>query len=707
MFHRAQEYLKAMHYPEELLHQETASGFLLLDQAEFISFNRPTEILVSRHYPGYRIFNLTGKNADEAIGVLLARTLSTDAALESFRVILSTPDIASAIIAKLFPRPAVALKRGTYLVSDKAISAATSEVLGSRLSDENVIGAISHVVTRLLSHMRLVLETTELRTVNVAESLALTFSDMKRVILRESLKDIFSEARISEAASRLNADVTPNMVAEVIATMLRRSALLIPEIRLRLEQLEIVQGLVQHYYRQPHQLTSAMRASQSLATLANYANFLADAVSNKVVGLPHQPNADMREACESVLTILQSAPSLESVPLSRYAEHFGVVPCSALDGLYRGAVVYLPLAQTSRLDVANVAETKSGVEMSLVPAEYTPTTTLSSELNRTLLQPAAMAGLANLVADEVNEIPFGFKDKPLLRTIGVKPVDLVYLAMAFADITAVARADDPAMPFRLVYATKIADQWRERLGAATPTTAYFDSAASLIVYRTGATSQEPKVPAARSQTIDLSSAFDVQYRGDIQKHLQPKVGRPFGFTIEMKNPEESTGYTRLNLTVSPLRLLLGDRPKSFSEKSYYAAVLEPGVDRDLALLFSLVAAYAGGPEAAADKARSWMIETLTPLATHATVVRLAVRALNEAVIAKQLDARRLTSQYKETVVRAYFGTLLGLLMRFNKLDDQLLKAIMAQLPVNSLSVKAALTLASMPMPLDASVLQND
>jgi hypothetical protein len=112
---------------------------------------------------------------------------------------------------------------------------------------------------------------------------------------------------------------------------------------------------------------------------------------------------------------------------------------------------------------------------------------------------------------------------------------------------------------------------------------------------------------------------------------------------------------------------------------------------------------AAGPQVVSDKAKSWIVETLTPMATHPAVTRVATKALHQAVINEGLDARKLAPQWKEVVVRAYFGTLLALLHRFNKIDETILNEVISNLPVNALSVKAALALATMPMALDASV----
>jgi hypothetical protein len=687
------------------LSQYSASDSLLLGEQEYISFHKPTEIMISRHFPGYRVFESTGQGADEALGRLLAQTLDSENALEEFRMILSSPELATSIITKLLPRAAVPVTRGKYLITESQISMTTEQVLKSSALalDVVVIAALAHVITRVLTHLGLVLPGEQKKYVATAQNLALSKADLKKVILIESLRDVFSEGRIAEAVTRLNQDATPNIIAEVIGKMLRQSSHSIPEIRLRLEQLEIVSALIQAFYRRPETLSNTMRASTTLASLASYANFLAEAVVEGRPAHSNASNSDMREACAAIQTIISAAPSIDIIPLTKYADYFGVVPCSSADGIYRGVVTYLPMAQTSTLDIVNANTKVDGAELALMANEYVPTTAIASEIARTLTSVEAMEGLANLVADEIAASAWELEDRPILRTIGFDETALVYLAMAHAEITAVTKSDDTNQPFRLLYAAKVAEHWRTRLAASTPSIAYFADAPSLLIYQTGAVAKIPTVMPARMQSIALSAAFDTLYQGNIREHISFDVEKPFSFILELMNPDSEEKTTSLKCRISPLELLVGPEPDLDRGGSHYGIIKEPGVDRDTMICLALAAAYASaGPDVITDKAKSWLVEVLTPLATHPAITRAAVRALNSAVITAKLDARRLAPQYKEAVVRAYFSTLLGLLGRFGKVDETIKEVILKALPVNSLTVKAALSLATMPTEVDAS-----
>jgi hypothetical protein len=702
MFKIASAFAERQLAEESGMQELQATQSMLLSEGEFISFHKPMEILTSKHYPGYRMFDLSGANAAEALGLLLSLSLDSESSLEAFRHLLATPSIAHNVIMKLFPRPGVPLKRGAYATSENQIADTVTSELANLTSDSNVISAVTHVFVRVLSAMKLVLPDPDKKFVVAAGSLALTLSDMKRIIMLESLRDVFSDAMINSEAARLDQNATPNLIAEVIAGLLRRTSRSIPEIRLRLEQLDIVQALVHQYYKRPASLSNTIRASSSLATLAGYANFLADSVSKKMITEDPRSNSDMSAACSAILTLIQSAPSVESIALSKFASYFGSVPCSSTEGIFRGLVTYLPLSQTSKLDIVDAYAKKNSSELALVPSEYVPSTSIAKELSAKALAPDAFAGLANLVADEISNASWALDDTPILRTIGVSMNDLIYLAMDAAEVTAVMSTGENE-PFKLIFASKVEEHWRTRLGAATPDIAYFDNPASVLVYAHGSTSTEPTALPARAQSIDVTSAYDTTYVGDTASFLIGGLELPYSFSLDLANPDPSLPDIELKCRVSLLELLVGAGTEVDRGGATYSIVKEPGVDRDLAISLSLAAAYAGSKNAMiSDKAKSWIVEVLTPLATHPAITRMAIRAVNESVIKKGIDARRFAPQYKKVLVRAYFGTLFGLLNRFGKIDSDLVKDLMLVLPTESLTVRAALAMASMPTKINAS-----
>lgn len=691
---------------KRLLKASYATDALNLAESELVTFVKPTEILVSRWFPGYRTTDLSGKSADEGIGQLLGESLTDQDALESFRRVLSTPDIIASALRKLLPRSAIPVKRGAYLVSEAMVGKAAAEALeAAGVSGVAVTAAIAHVLVRVLTHMELVQPGREQKIIATASSFALSTGDLRRVILTEALRDVFSESRIAEATRSLDASATPELIAESISRMLRHASHSIREVKLRLEQLETVEHLIYLFYSSPASLTTEMQASANLAALANFANFIAFAQDRVMPPYAMGATADLKEACANVLTLLQSAPSIEAMPLNKFADYFGVVPGSSADGLYRGAVVYKASTQVSKMEVADVMPRPDGAEIALVPGEYTPLAAISSELNRSLLTSTAMEGLANLVADEISQAPFSVGDPPRLVSIGLTAEDLLYLAMAKADIVAFT-APGKFGP-GIVYGAMVSERWMMNLAASTPYLAFFDDAASVVVYTSGGNVVLPSALPARSQSIGLSMSSDTFYRGDVAPHLFEGIETTFNVTIPIQNPGDAAGSTSLPLKINILSLLIGQNDQSLPlGGSYYAAVKEPGVDCDIEMMLTIASHYMQqGDEIVSDRAKSWLVEVLSTAVTHPAVVRIASRALSSAILEAKLDARRLAPQFKELMMKAYFVTLLATLSRFGKIPPNLVQSILADAPISGLSIKAALTLASMPLRLTATSLK--
>jgi hypothetical protein len=370
----------------------------------------------------------------------------------------------------------------------------------------------------------------------------------------------------------------------------------------------------------------------------------------------------------------------------------------------------MPLAQTSVLDLVNaspIGKSGSESEIALLPREYVPCTAIAGDISVNLTSVDAFEGLANLVADEISNSSWGLEDAPILRTIGLDDYTLVYLAMAKAEVTAVVSSNSKTTPFRLIYATNVKEHWRTRLAASTPTIAYFGDAQSIIIYQMGAMTVLPAPLPIRRQSLELSAAYDTRYQGAVGKFLSHDIEKPYTFDLAIDLPGSKGKETQLKCRFTPLEMLVGNDPIINKDGAHYALVTEPGVNRDTHITLGLAAAYAtSGDKTMQDKAKSWLVESIAPLATHPATTRIAVKALNKAVVDQKLDARKLAMTYKTVVVQSYFATAMGLLHRFNKVDDRIKDIIIEQMPISTLQVKAAITLATIPTAIDASSLAD-
>lgn len=676
----------------------TAEDSAVPTDVQFIAVVKPTDVVVSRWYPGYREVTLSGKDADEALAIQLASTLTTAGALANFRTLLVTADLPMEIIAKLFPRAGVPIKRGAaYLVTDKTVRKTVASSLATRgFNQPDVVSAYSFIVTRVLAGLDLVQLSMTEKAILTMPAYAVNIDRLGSILLIDTLRGLFSEAHINTTMRVLSKDATPDIIGEAISRLFMSLSSTIHEIGYKLQQVEMVSSLVHFACVAPDALPPAMRGNADLARLAAMANFLVYASSKVVPVSPTGEIGEMREACKAVLTALQSAPSLEIIQLTKYASHFGVIPGAGTEGLNRGAVMYLALNQVSKMAIVDTQKAPDGLLAQAIPGSYAPITGLSSEINRTMLQPTAMYGVANIVADELGASEFQLGDAPLLLTLGVSVEDLQYVALAKAQSVAIVGGDSEGP--ELVFMATVAEQWRQRVLAATNGTAFFTSPASIIAYEVAAQSIEPTPLPSRPQSLNVGDSTETVYRGDVAQHFTPDVEQSFELRLPLRGmPGKPDTMLTLEInTLGPILSALTPDGKLVDRgDAHYQAILEPGVDRDLRLLLAVVSAYAAdGGDILSDRAKSWLVETMGDVMKHPAVRGIAERALAQAIFNAKIDGRKLQAQYRELVIKAMFGSALAVLARFGKIDMDLAVKLVKVMPVSSLTVRAQLGLAA-------------
>lgn len=686
----------------------------------YLSFAKPTSILVSRWYPGYRVTDLTGPNAEEAIAIMLGSEMTDIGDLEDFRRLLSTPGRAARVIQQLFPRTGVPIKPRQVLVSEEAISRAVKDSFAGSASGsfgEAAITAFAYSITRVLAAKGLVSMGEERRIVRVADSFAVNAFDLRRIIIIEAMRGIFSESRIQMAMKQIDGDVTPAIMGEKIGDMFRHFAFSIPEIKLRLEQFDMVVDLIRIHCVKPELISNSLAPHPALGELASMANFIlyaADA-GTAMLTMPAFATDEIKTACNEILTVIQSAPSIELLSMSRYAEMFGEVPCSSPDGVRRGLVLFAHHGQTSKMEVVDVNPQSTGSSIALVDAAYIRAAGLAAPLTGSLLSLDAMVGIANIVADELAMSPMVPNDEcsydPTLLTIQVSNTELIFLAMARAQDIAFTNTESEVpgstlVTPRLLYGCQVSEQWRMNVTAATPSTAFFFSPEEVIVYTSSMLQTLPKSLPTRSQSIGAAIGRDFAYVGPIERHLAREVGESFNFRVPV-NVNGASEPLSLILSISVMGILAGNDGKAIDRgESYYAAVKEPGVDAEISTLLKLALAYAetGATNMQGDKARAWLVVNLAPMMMQPAIRIMTERAVNIATIQSKLDARRLAPQMREVYTRAMFGTALAVLNRFGKLDGDTAAALVTAVPVSTLSLKAGLTLAQIPASINGSTL---
>jgi len=700
-----------------------ADQSIAAENVDFVSFNRPTQVLVSRWYPGYRVTDLTGADAQESLGFLLADEIKSESTLGDFQRLLGNPSITNSIITELLPRKGVPVRRDQYLVTEDMIGEVTKTALQAFGEERiSVISSIAYVVTRVLSHLELVLPSPDRKVVKVSSSFAVTPNDLRRFIMVDSLRDLFSDARLSDVKRALTKDSTPEIIGEVISRMLRTASNSIPEIILKLEQIETVQQLVHRYHVDPRALSQAMQAYSGLQQLADYANFAVWAAKTPLSGFIDQNNSDLKDACDNILSVINSAPSIEAMALNKYFDHFGFIPANA-SGIYRGAVVYQTKSQTSKMDVLQTTQKGDSWLVNQQPIEYIPVSRIADELNRSFLDPRSLGGLANLVADEMALQPFQLGEAPILNTIGVNDEDIMYLAMSVAETLSFVQVSTSRKKgvaasgsADIVFGVNVAEQFIMNVGAASPGTAFFSDPVAVLLYGLGDeypnSTKDPVPLPARKQSFDLPVAADVTFKGDLRGYISNKIETPFKIKLPMEVMQTNGKSSSIDMVISVLSVLLPPPDKDgnvniVESGVHYSSINEPGVDGEAKLMLALVNEYQQfGNRVLADRARSWIVETLGNAMQHPTIVSMATKAVNRSLIAQKFDGRRLKSQFGDLMIMAYFSTLMAVLSRFNKVQPQVAEDLIMNIPVPSLSVKASALLLSMPLQLNASSLYS-
>lgn len=683
----------------------------------YLSFSKPVDVLVSRWYPGYRMTDLTGPDAEEAIALLLGAEMNTTGDLEDFRRLMASPGRAASVISRLFPRSGVPIKERKYVLTEPMImNAVKIEFMGETSDDLGFAArlAFAYAITRVLSTKGWVAPTDQQRIVRTAKSLMVSASDMRRIIMVEAMRGIFSESRITAATRALDAECTPEVLGEKIGDMFRQFAFSIPEIKLRLEQFDIATEMVRLFCVKPELISNTLVAHPSLVALASLANFVSYAAEMGLSSLtmPAFATDEIKTACNEVLTVIQSAPSVEMMPLARYADYFGEVPASSPDGYRRGLVIYGNFGQTSKMEVVDVYPKPMGVNVALVDPAYIGSSALAGPLSGSLLSASAATGLANIVADELANSPLVMNDEgrldPLLMTIQVSQEDLILLAMARAREIAFT-ISAPSSPgalstTKLMYGCSVAEQWRVVVTAATPTSAFFFSPEEVLVYTSRMLQKEPKPLPSRPQSIAAEIGHDRNYVGAFDQYLVPEISVPFRFAVPI-NPGGGTKPIALSVEIAVMGILANsDGTPVDRGDAFYAAVREPGVDREVLTLLRLALEYAnlGTYDIQGDKARSWLIINLAPIMLHPAVRQLAERAVNMAVIRLGLDARRLAPQMREVHIKTMFGTALAVLNRFGKIDGDMVAALVKAVPTSGLSLQASLVMAQLPAAINGA-----
>jgi hypothetical protein len=558
----------------------------------------PNDIIIARDYPGTKMISLNGESADESVGLMLAAELTTRESLYGFSALLAQPTIAGSIIAILLPRANYAVRRGQYLIDENEVERVTTSVLADLNETRRpVIAAFTHVMVMTLTHLGLVMPSQEKRLTRVSKALVLDMDDLAKVILIDSMRDMFNAQRLAGISKELDQDAVPSVIANVISRNLRNISQLVPEISLRIQQLELAENVVMTYLANPAALPEVIQAYSTLHTLANFANFIVKSRNPTIATRITEANSDIKEALDNVLTVINSASSIDVIPLSKLKDYYGFVPASTA-GLYKGGVLYTTSGQQSKMSVYEALEERGSVTLRFQPLEYSPVSKVADEINRSLMNPNAVKGLANIIADEMSAAPFDIGDRPSLRTVGITDTELEMLALAMAtSVSFNAPVNNAVATLIPVYGVTVAEQWLMHVSASAGAEVYFMSATTALLYAYGtlcANTDNSEIEAqglpSKHQSLEIPVFVPIKFVGDMNHLLNAEIQEAFTVRLPATLSFAGKEGVNLDLVLSMLPVLLpppdvdGKININPLSKVSYVTVREQGIDAYTSML---------------------------------------------------------------------------------------------------------------------------
>lgn len=673
-----------------------------------IAFTPPSDVLVSRWYPGYRVSNFSDLAADETIARMLAPVMGRAENLRALREMLNSVEFPQKVTAELFRRPDVAVKQRAYMASEDAVRAAVIRSAAGFNAPAELVQAFALVFIRIFSKMELVRKDVPWHVIATAPSYVVSRAMMEQLVVADALRPMWDAARVDMIVRELDVAATPAVIGEVIARHFRTAAHLIPPLALNLRRLGTALNALMVLQYKEDALPLELSSHPSLRALAGIANFLLiDQGATFTVRAITEAVPEVRDSCDMLHRLLSAEPSIEMVSLKRYAAMFGTVPLTSPEGHRRGVVVYSASGQVPTMELVDMRKQAGGsVGASRVDPIYAPLSALSSTLSTSLANPSTLGALMNIVADELASMPTDSLEDAVahhVATFRVSDADAKLLAMAQSNVLAlgsdVVGDDFNELTPVLIYGVRVHEAWAMPLEAATGTTAYFTDPYRVLVYSSGAERSEATPFPSRPQHLGLTVASDKLFTEQILDAVDPYVIKPFNFLVPLRR--QGREPIELRLAVSVVSDLLVTDADQTPDTGIYGATREIGLDAELAAMFELATAYARGTDKAySDLAVSWLLQLLIPIARHPAVRDAGTVALNAALRAGSIDGRAYRASFSELTARTMIGVALGTLVRFNKLSPATAVGIIPVLPWSALSNSAAQELHSLPTPLD-------
>lgn len=654
---------------------------------------RPTQVLVSTRFPGRKFFTLgytADEDVDEALAHLLLRSETPNLAnIRALRALLVDTPLAVNILNAIMRRPNTTFRRGDYFITEEAVASVVSMMLPAGTSNADVVAVYTRLHCRALDMLGLLSKGQTVHFYLEDESLVVSLEQLRRLHLvdrtRLALSDTLLRAKMRDIDLSNYKNATA-VIAQRIADSFEAVAHALINVINASSMFEAAMYVLSMYYHAPEQLPPTVLDSTSLEPLTAIANLTEAAVTNpnyRPTGNPFE----YTQALDAVRETISSLASITTIPLSTYAKYFRVAPAMDGQGLVRGAVVMLPLAQTSELRIVHAQQVSEHVtELAPMAQSFTAASSIAAALNKSALSINAVQGMVNIIADALTDAagePSFAEGERLegvrLLTIGLTQSDIRYLGLARASQVHLVQYEGK---YSYVYGVQRDPTIGVVPGAALGSLLFYEQPAAAIVYSIGR-DEEPYEPLPQRTQALPSGLASPRVLGSISaldsEFLTANIQKPFQSTLTMAT---ATGSTTATLNIS----LTGTLPDlEIQDVARLAAIMEPATRLELSRLLILLTAALGGNGEPMElvtrhRAIAWLTNLLSAFYDDAIISAVAYTSLVEAVQVGGIDGRALAPLARRAFYAALNGSALAAMTRLGAVDGRVIPEFVAAIP---------------------------
>lgn len=678
----------------------------------------PATVLVSTVWPGIRQWSLTEQPNDErAIASMIAENMTDD--LLVLRSSLANTPVISQIINKLLPRAGVPVRTRQYFVMESSLYDITNRILANEggLSTSPHLATIAslyvHVIKHALAKMGCISRTLHTAVITEAESHIVNTSSIRKAVVMETILPFISQAQMETYYANLDQQATPEVIAAVIIEVMTRIEKALPSVIHRTNAIKTAVAVTLTAILQPDSLPNDVIVDPVVVELTEMVNFMADAAAQPDIYrdvLKPLSVYEMLNHCKIALEAINTAKLFQKLPIEQFKAYFGFVPCASIGAPVNGLVVYTHSGQQAKAQIVDARLSSGGYEIGPVASEHVAVTSITGAINSQLLALSPMTAIANLIADDLarslqyvqtianvgadsegETLIDGLAWASKVVTIGCTNSDIVALAMCLSHNVRMTESGT------FTYEVTIPDYMLIGSQISGVRSVIVNDPYEAILYINGNKVIEPAPMPQREQCLAVNFAHDTWFPKTLERRLDMNVMKPYVFTLKASIPTTIGAPHRevdLRLPVLTMPTIVHETTEVPTQIVAYALCREPATAQHIDRILSIATMYAKhGDEQTRMLAKSWLVEAFAGLITTPAVTTVAQRALSYALRTASVDTRRTSTIIKQLTTLATTGTTLALLSRFGYIPGDRVAQVLAVIPKQELTGRAAITAA--------------